>query len=127
MEITYQDAVDVVKNYINNKDYEKDLSVSVSGDLTIPGAIESVEMLDDLSNFAHKVAFVYLMLKGLGVTVKHNTEVLVSFQVTEGMQLDDVEYFSRHPGVFRFTVEAIFGIFLKNSYPLSSESQKAVE
>ena len=67
------------------------------------------------------------MLKGLGVTVKHDNEVLTTFQVTEGMQLSDVEYFKLRPGVFRFVVDAIFGIFLKNLYPLSSSSQKADE
>ena len=127
MDITYNDAVNGFKSYINNKDYEKDLSVSLNGDLHAPDALSSVVMLDNLGDFKRKSEFVRNMLMGVSVTVKHKDEVLVSFLVNEGMQLSDVEYFQKRPGVFRFTVEAVFGIFLKNLYPLSSESQKAVE
>lgn len=127
MEITYNDAVDGIKSYLNNKAYEKDLSVVLSGDLHAPDALSSVEMLDDLGNFRRKTEFVRNMLMDVSVTVKHKEDVLVSFIVNEGMQLSDIEYFQQRPGVFRFTVEAVFGIFLKNLYPLSSESQKAVE
>ena len=127
MDITYNDAVNGFKSYINNKDYEKDLSVSLSGDLHAPDALSSVVMLDNLGDFRRKSEFVRDMLMGISVTVKHKDEVLVSFLVNEGMQLSDIEYFQKRPGVFRFTVEAVFGIFLKNLYPLSSESQKAVE
>ena len=127
MDITYNDAVNGFKSYINNKDYEKDLSVSLNGDLHAPDAISSVVMLDNLGDFKRKSEFVRNMLMGVSVTVKHKDEVLVSFLVNEGMQLSDIEYFQKRPGVFRFTVEAVFGIFLKNLYPLSSESQKAVE
>lgn len=127
MDITYNDAVNGFKSYINNKDYEKDLSVSLNGDLHAPDALSSVVMLDNLGDFRRKSEFVRDMLMGISVTVKHKDEVLVSFLVNEGMQLSDIEYFQKRPGVFRFTVEAVFGIFLKNLYPLSSESQKAVE
>ena len=127
MDITYNDAVNGFKSYINNKDYEKDLSVSLNGDLHAPDALSSVVMLDNLGDFRRKSEFVRDMLMGISVTVKHKDEVLVSFLVNEGMQLSDVEYFQKRPGVFRFTVEAVFGIFLKNLYPLSSESKKAVE
>lgn len=127
MDITYNDAVNGFKSYINNKDYEKDLSVSLNGDLHAPDALSSVVMLDNLGDFRRKSEFVRDMLMGVSVTIKHKDEVLVSFLVNEGMQLSDVEYFQKRPGVFRFTVEAVFGIFLKNLYPLSSESQKAVE
>ena len=127
MDITYNDAVNGFKSYINNKDYEKDLSVSLNGDLHAPDALSSVVMLDNLGDFRRKSEFVRNMLMGISVTIKHKDEVLVSFLVNEGMQLSDVEYFQKRPGVFRFTVEAVFGIFLKNLYPLSSESQKAVE
>ena len=127
MDITYNDAVNGFKSYINNKDYEKDLSVSLNGDLHAPDALSSVVMLDNLGDFRLKSEFVRDMLMGISVTVKHKDEVLVSFLVNEGMQLSDIEYFQKRPGVFRFTVEAVFGIFLKNLYPLSSESQKAVE
>lgn len=127
MDITYNDAVNGIKSYLNNQSYEKDLKVSLSGDLVVPGPIESVDMLDDLSNFKHKTEFVRNMLMGVSVTVKHKDETLISFIVNEGMQLTDVEYFQTRPGVFRFMVEAVFGIFLKNLYPLSSESQKADE
>ena len=127
MDITYNDAVNGFKSYINNKDYEKDLSVNLNGDLHAPDALSSVVMLDNLGDFRRKSEFVRDMLMGISVTVKHKDEVLVSFLVNEGMQLSDIEYFQKRPGVFRFTVEAVFGIFLKNLYPLSSESQKAVE
>ena len=127
MDITYNDAVNGFKSYINNKDYEKDLSVSLNGDLHAPDALSSVVMLDNLGDFRRKSEFVRNMLMGISVTIKHKDEVLVSFLVNEGMQLSDIEYFQKRPGVFRFTVEAVFGIFLKNLYPLSSESQKAVE
>lgn len=127
MDITYNDAVNGFKSYINNKDYEKDLSVGLKGDLHAPDAISSVVMLDNLGDFKRKSEFVRNMLMGVSVTVKHKDEVLVSFLVNEGMQLSDIEYFQKRPGVFRFTVEAVFGIFLKNLYPLSSESQKAGE
>ena len=127
MDITYNDAVNGFKSYINNKDYEKDLSVSLNGDLHAPDALSSVVMLDNLGDFKRKSEFVRNMLMGVSVTVKHKDEVLVSFLVNEGMQLSDVEYFQKRPGIFRFTIEAVFGIFLKNLYPLSSESQKAVE
>ena len=127
MDITYNDAVNGFKSYINNKDYEKDLSVSLNGDLHAPDALSSVVMLDNLGDFRRKSEFVRDMLMGISVTVKHKDEVLVSFLVNEGMQLSDIEYFQKRPGVFRFTVEAVFGIFLKNLYPLSSESQKAGE
>lgn len=127
MDITYNDAVNGFKSYINNKDYEKDLSVSLNGDLHAPDALSSVVMLDNLGDFRRKSEFVRDMLMGISVTVKHKDEVLVSFLVNEGMQLSDIEYFQKRPGVFRFTVEAVFGIFLKNLYPLSSESQKAAE
>lgn len=127
MDITYNDAVNGFKSYINNKDYEKDLSVSLNGDLHAPDALSSAVMLDNLGDFRRKSEFVRDMLMGISVTVKHKDEVLVSFLVNEGMHLSDIEYFQKRPGVFRFTVEAVFGIFLKNLYPLSSESQKAVE
>ena len=127
MDITYNDAVNGFKSYINNKDYEKDLSVSLNGDLHAPDALSSVVMLDNLGDFRRKSEFVRNMLMGISVTIKHKDEVLVSFLVNEGMQLSDIEYFQKRPGVFRFTVEAVFGIFLKNLYPLSSESQKAAE
>ena len=127
MDITYNDAVNGFKSYINNKDYEKDLSVSLNGDLHAPDALSSVVMLDNLGDFRRKSEFVRNMLMGISVTIKHKDEVLVSFLVNEGMQLSDIEYFQKRPGIFRFTVEAVFGIFLKNLYPLSSESQKAVE
>lgn len=127
MDITYNDAVNGFKSYINNKDYEKDLSVNLNGDLHAPDALSSVVMLDNLGDFRRKSEFVRDMLMGISVTIKHKDEVLVSFLVNEGMQLSDIEYFQKRPGVFRFTVEAVFGIFLKNLYPLSSESQKAVE
>ena len=127
MDITYNDAVNGIKSYIDNKDYEKGLSVGLSGDLHAPDALSSVVMLDNLGDFRRKAEFVRDMLIGVSVTVKHKDEVLVSFLVNDGMQLSDIEYFQKRPGVFRFTVEAVFGIFLKNLYPLSSESQKAEE
>lgn len=127
MEITYNDAVNGIKSYINNKDYEKDLSVGLNGDLRVPDALSSVVMLENLGDFRRKSEFVRDMLMGVSVTIKHKDEVLVSFLVNEGMQFSDIEYFQKRPGVFRFTVEAVFGIFLKNLYPLSSESQKAAE
>lgn len=127
MDITYNDAVNGFKSYINSKDYEKDLRVSLNGDLHAPDALSSAVMLDNLGDFRRKSEFVRDMLMGVSVTIKHKDEVLVSFLVNEGMQLSDIEYFQKRPGVFRFTVEAVFGIFLKNLYPLSSESQKAVE
>lgn len=127
MEITYNDAVEGITTYLNSKEFEKGLRVITSGELRAPGAVASVQILDNPQDFAKKSLFVRDMLKGLGVTVKHDDEVLTTFQVTEGMQLSDVEYFTLRPGVFRFVVDAIFGMFLKNLYPLSSVSQKAEE
>lgn len=125
MEITYQDAVDGLTAFINSKNFERNLSLSISGDLKAPSAIESVKMLEQMDNFEAKLNFVHRMLKGLGVTVKKGDETLVTFQVTEGMRIEDVEYFTKRPGVLKFTVESVFSVFLKNLYPLSSESQKA--
>lgn len=125
MEITYQDAVDGLTAFINSKNFERNLSLSISGDLKAPDAIESVKMLEQMDDFEAKLNFVHRMLKDLGVTVKKGDETLVTFQVTEGMHIEDVEYFTKRPGVLKFTVEAVFSVFLKNLYPLSSESQKA--
>ena len=127
MEITYQDAVESLTTFFNNKDYEKDLSVNVANAIKAPGALASVQMLDNLTDFPRKAAFVHDMLLDNALTVKYKGEVLVTIQVTSGMQLDDVEYFQKHPGIFRFAVEAVFGVFLKNLYPLSSESREAAK
>lgn len=125
MEITYKDAVAGLTTFINSKNFERELSVSLSGDVHVPGAVASVRMLENMEDFDAKLEFVYLMLKGLSVTIKRNTETLVTFQVTEGMRLGDVEYFTLHPGVLKFLIESVFSVFLKNLYPLSSESREA--
>lgn len=125
MDIGYTDAVEGITTYLNNKDYERDLSIRTSGALRAPGPIESVQMLENMSDFAKKVEFVRNMLIDQSVTVLHKNTTLVAFQVTEGMRLEDVEYFAQRPGVFQFVIDAVFGIFLKNLYPLSSESRKA--
>lgn len=126
MKITYVDAVSNVNTYIlNSKNFEKDLSIETSENLNIPSAIMSVQMLDDVTNLPMKIDFVYTLLKDNGVTIKHKDNVLCTFRVTEGMRFDDIELFKTSPAIYRYFIDAIFGIFLKNSYPLLSESREA--
>ena len=65
------------------------------------------------------------MLEGNGVTIKLKDKELTTFQVTEGMTFEDIDLFKQHPAIYRFFVESVFSKFLKNSYPLLSESQEA--
>lgn len=126
MTITYQDSIEAfLKFYKDKKENEKQLSVELSAPLKIPSALESVQMLDDVSNTLNKVMFVYNMLMDNGVVIKHNEEILCSFSVNKGMTFEDVDYFRQHPAIYRFFLDSVFGIFLKNSYPLLSESQEA--
>lgn len=126
MELTYNDAVHNMHAYLNEgRSYDKDLKIELSGELNPPDALLSVQMLDDLDNLMLKAQFVQTMLKGVGLTLKHGDDVLLVVQFTENERLSDIELLKRRPGLFRFIIDAIFSIFLKNSYPLSSESQKA--
>ena len=125
MNITYKEAVEGYKHYFNHKEIEKDLSISISGDIKAPSALSSIQMMENMDNLVQKLNFVHSMLLGNGVSIHCKDKVLVSFQVTEGMILTDIEYFRQYPGVLRFLVDSVFGIFLKNLYPLSSESQEA--
>lgn len=125
MKITFNEAVEDIKAYITRKDIEKDLIIETTSDLKIPSALESVQMLEDAKNLQRKVVFIYNMLKENGVSIKCKDKELCSFQVTEGMTFENVETFRRYPAIFRFFIDAIFGVFLKNSYPLLSESQEA--
>ncbi len=125
MQITYNEAVADMTTYVKNKALEKDLVVEIKSDLKIPPAIESVQMLDDIRNIVKKTIFVHSMLEGNGVTIKLKDKELCTFQVNEGMEFDDIEIFNRHPAIYRFFIESVFSVFLKNSYPLLSESQEA--
>ena len=125
MKITYTDAVDNITTYVKRRDLEKNLVIELTTELNIPSALKSVQMLDNAKNLLMKIDFVYSMLKGNGVLIKYEDETLCSFQVTEGMTFDNVEFFAKHPAIYRYFIDAIFGIFLKNSYPLLSESQGA--
>lgn len=125
MNITYGDAVASYTTYAGNKDFDKTLNIETSAPLNAPDALDSVVMLDNLNDTARKLQFIYKMLIGVGVTIKSGDKELVSFQVTEGMKIQDIEYFKQYPGILRFFIDATFGVFLKNLYPLSSESQKA--
>ena len=125
MTITFNDAVEDIKSYITRKDIEKHLIIETTSELKIPSAMESVQMLEDAKNLQRKIAFIYGMLKENGVTIKCEDKELCSFQVTEGMTFENIECFRRYPAIFRFFIDAMFGVFLKNSYPLLSESQEA--
>jgi len=126
MELTYNDAVQNMHAYLNEgRSYDKDLKIELSGELTPPDALLSVQMLDDLDNLMLKAQFVQTMLKGVGLTLKHGEEVLLVVQFTENERLSDITLLKQRPGLLRFIIDAVFSIFLKNSYPLSSESQKA--
>ena len=126
MELTYNDAVQNMHTYLNEgRAYDKDLKIELSGELNPPDALLSVQMLDDLDNLMLKAQFVQTMLKGVGLTLRHSDEVLLVTQFTENERLSDITLLKQRPGLLRFIIDAIFSIFLKNSYPLSSESQKA--
>ena len=125
MQITYNDAVENITTFIKSRDLEKHLIIELTSELNIPSAMKSVQMLDNTKNLLMKIDFVYSMLKGNGVLLKYKEETLCSFQVTEGMTFDNVEFFAKHPAIYRYFIDAIFGVFLKNSYPLLSESQEA--
>lgn len=126
MELTYNDAVQNMHAYLNEGcAYDKDLKIELSGELNPPDALLSVQMLDDLDNLILKAQFVQTMLKGVGLTLKHGDEVLLVVQFTENESLSDISLLKQRPGLLRFIIDAVFSIFLKNSYPLSSESQKA--
>lgn len=126
MELTYNDAVQNMHAYLNEgRAYDKDLKIELSGELNPPDALLSVQMLDDLDNLMLKAQFVQTMLKDVGLTLKHGDEVLLVVQFTENERLSDITLLKQRPGLLRFIIDAVFSIFLKNSYPLSSESQKA--
>lgn len=125
MQITYNEAVADITTYAKNKALEKDIVIDLSGNLKIPSALESVQMLDDIKNIVKKVIFVRTMLEGNGVTIRLKDQVLCTFQVNEGMDFEDIELFRKHPSIYRFFLESVFSVFLKNSYPLLSESQEA--
>ena len=125
MKLTYDDAISNFTKYIESREQEKFLTVELTKELTIPPALASVQMLDDIRNRSRKIDFVYYMLKDNGVTIKYKEQELCTFQVTEGMTFDSVEYFKLHPAVYRFFIDTVFGVFLKNSYPLLSESLEA--
>lgn len=126
MELTYNDAVQNMHAYLNEgRSYDKDLKIELSGALNPPDALLSVQMLDDLDNLMLKAQFVQTMLKDVGLTLKHGDEVLLVVQFTENERLSDIALLKQRPGLLRFIIDAVFSIFLKNSYPLSSESQKA--
>lgn len=125
MQITYNEAVADMTTYVKNKALEKDLVIELKNELRIPPALESVQMLDDIRNIVKKVVFVQNMLEGNGVTIKLKDKELTTFQVTEGMTFEDIDLFKQHPAIYRFFIESVFSKFLKNSYPLLSESQEA--
>ena len=125
MTISYRDTIDAFKSYARRMSYEQELSVDLSSELKIPSALTSVQMLDDVTNVSKKALFVYEMLQNIGVTIKHKDTTVCSFVVNEGMTFEDVECFKTHPAIYRFFLDSVFGVFLKNSYPLLSESQEA--
>lgn len=125
MQITYNEAVADMTTYVKNKALEKDLVIELKNELRIPPALESVQMLDDIRNIVKKVVFVQNMLEGNGVTIRLKDKELTTFQVTEGMTFEDIDLFKQHPAIYRFFIESVFSVFLKNSYPLLSESQEA--
>lgn len=125
MVVTFKDAVEDITTYVKNRDLEQYLEVHTTSDLRIPDALQSVQMLENPKNLQMKVNFIYSMLKDNGVIIKYKDKELCSFQVNDGMKFEDIEYFIRHPAIYRYFIDAIFGVFLKNSYPLLSESQEA--
>lgn len=125
MVINYSDAVANITTFVKSRDIEQDIQIELTSNLNIPPALQSVQMLDNTKNLSMKINFVYSMLLGNGVTIKYKNETLCTFQVTEGMRFDDIEIFAKHPAIYRYFIDAIFGVFLKNSYPLLSESQEA--
>lgn len=128
MEITYSDAVQNMHAYLDKgRIFDKELKIEIIGDLTPPSALSSVQMLDDLDNLVLKTQFVNTMLKNTGLILKHKEETLISIQFTENESLTDQPLFKQRPGLLKFVIDAVFSVFLKNSYPLSSESQKAEE
>lgn len=122
MKITYNDAITDFRTYIKNKGMEQYLSVETANNLKIPPALDSVQMLEDTGNIVKKIDFVYYMLQDNSVTIKFKEEELCSFQVNKGMTFNTIEYFNQHPAIYRYFIDAVFGVFLKNSYPLLSES-----
>lgn len=128
MEISYNDAVQNMHAYLDKgRIFDKDLKVEIIGELTPPSALSSVQMLDDLDNLVLKTQFVNTMLKETGLVLKHKEETLISIQFTENESLTDQSLFKQRPGLLKFVIDAVFSVFLKNSYPLSSESQEAEE
>ena len=125
MTITNSDAITNFRTYVKHASMEQYLSVETSKELNIPPALNSVQMLEDVSNIIKKIDFVYYMLQDNGVVIKYRGEELCSFQVNKGMTFNDIEYFSQHPAIYRYFIDAVFGVFLKNSYPLLSESLEA--
>ena len=128
MEISYSDAVQNMHAYLDKgRIFDKELKIEIIGDLTPPSALSSVQMLDDLDNLVLKTQFVNTMLKGTGLVLKHKEETLISIQFTENESLTDQSLFKQRPGLLKFVIDAVFSVFLKNSYPLLSESQEAEE
>lgn len=125
MNITYDEAVVNMTTYAKSKALEKDINIELTKELKIPPALESVQMLDDIKNIYKKTLFVRDMLEGNGVEIKLKDKTLCSFQINEGMEFEDIELFKTHPAIYRFFIESVFSVFLKNSYPLLSEFQEA--
>ena len=123
MNISYADAVQNMHTYLEQgREYDKDLSIELTKDLNIPSSLECINMLDNLDNTVLKVQFVDKMLKGGGLVLKHKDNTILTAQFTDNESLPELPECKLHPGLLRFIVDAVFSVFLKNSYPLSSES-----
>ena len=117
MEISYDEALDNARAYVENKKNERDYSLDIKNPITPPSAYESAEMLEGEHSFREKMYFVQSMLFDNVVTIKYKDEPYCILNIDKHLDLGAVKELRDTPSALRFLVNAVYSLFLKNSLP----------
>lgn len=119
-----------IKNYEEYLDGRKDTtgySIQINGEIEQPTALDALDMLEGQVSLQRKAEFVRKLLNGCSVAVYLYDELVAEFSVTSGFQWFAVTEFQRNPQALRFVISSVYGVFLKNSVPHLTDSQRAVK
>lgn len=130
MAIHELDSTKVVQyyyDYAEGKQATNGYALQINGEIAQPSALDALAVLEQSVGIRDKAEFVRKLLKGCSVAVSLYGTPICDFTVTEGFQWFAVPELQRDPQALKFIVSAVYGVFLKNSVPHLTDSQRAVK
>lgn len=116
MKLSYEDAVANYSDYFEARQRAPRWALELARPINRLSAIDVVEELDrTASSFRQKADFCKRLLVGNKLTVYDGETVVCTIPVTDGTQFATEPDFINDPLVFQFVVQAVYGLFLKQS------------